>query len=71
MGALPQLFAATAPEAEGGDFIGPSMMHMRGYPRKVRAKAEAYYVGGMQRLWQVSEDLTGVHYTALAQAAAV
>ena len=67
MGALPQLFAATAPEAKGCDFIGPNFFNMRGYPKKVRANEEAYNEAIADRLWEVSEDLTGVRYEALNQ----
>ncbi|MFP5305026.1 MAG: oxidoreductase, partial [Gammaproteobacteria bacterium] len=36
MGALPTLYAATAADVHGGDFIGPGgWQQMRGYPRKV------------------------------------
>lgn len=65
MGALPQLYAAIAPEANGCDFIGPNFFNMRGYPKKVRANEDAYNEGIAARLWAVSEELTGVRYTAL------
>lgn len=70
MGALPQLFAATAPQANGCDFIGPNFMGLRGYPKKVRANKDAYDETIAKRLWEASEALTGVRYTALEQAAA-
>ena len=41
-GALPQLYAATMPDVQGGEFWGPHFMHMRGYPKAVQAKADAY-----------------------------
>jgi hypothetical protein len=68
MGALPQLFAATSPEANGGDFIGPNFMNTRGYPKKVRPNKDAYDADIARRLWEMSESLTGVHYAALEQA---
>jgi hypothetical protein len=40
-------------------------METRGYPVKVRAKAQAYDVATAQRLSEISEDLTGVHYDLL------
>jgi NAD(P)-dependent dehydrogenase (short-subunit alcohol dehydrogenase family) len=62
-GALPSLYAATAPGVEGGDYYGPDGFNeMRGHPKKVRASADAYDPEIGLRLWRVSEELTGVHY---------
>jgi NAD(P)-dependent dehydrogenase (short-subunit alcohol dehydrogenase family) len=62
-GALPQLYAATAPGVEGGDYYGPDgRREMRGHPTKVRAKSAAYDAEIGSRLWEVSEELTGVRY---------
>jgi NAD(P)-dependent dehydrogenase (short-subunit alcohol dehydrogenase family) len=58
-GALPQLYAATMPDVQGGDFWGPHLV-MRGYPKRVRAKSDAYDPQIAARLWAVSEELTGV-----------
>ena len=58
MGALPQLFAATSPEAVGGGHYGPSQLGgLRGWPVPVRVAPAALDTGLRQRLWQVSEDL--------------
>ncbi|WJV45441.1 oxidoreductase [Streptomyces flavofungini] len=63
-GALPQLYAATAPEAQGGDFIGPDgPAELRGAPKRVRLSPEATNPETATRLWTLSEDLTGVHFT--------
>jgi NAD(P)-dependent dehydrogenase (short-subunit alcohol dehydrogenase family) len=63
MGALPTLFAATVPEIPGGTFIGPDgFMEQRGYPHVVSATSKAYDEDVWRRLWDVSEQLTGVHY---------
>jgi NAD(P)-dependent dehydrogenase (short-subunit alcohol dehydrogenase family) len=63
MGALPTLYAATAPDVRGGDYIGPGgLAKMRGYPIKVRAGAHAHDTVTAQRLWMASEELTGVQY---------
>jgi NAD(P)-dependent dehydrogenase (short-subunit alcohol dehydrogenase family) len=71
MGALPTLYAATAPDVAGGDYIGPlGLGKMRGYPGKVRSSARSYDVATAQRLWQVSTQLTGVPYTGLTKAVA-
>lgn len=66
MGALTQLFAATASEANGCDYISPSFMGMRGHPKKAKANQTAYDEATAKRLWQVSEELTGITYPELA-----
>lgn len=66
MGALPTLYAATAPDVRGGDYIGPSgFAEQAGYPKKVRATARAHDPTAQRRLWEMSEQLTGVRYGAL------
>ncbi len=66
MGALPTLFAATAPAVKGGDYVGPGgFMEQRGYPVKVRSNAASYDVATARRLWEGSSDLTGVDYALL------
>ena len=63
-GALPTLRAATDPEADGGDYYGPDgFMQMRGYPTRVDMVKKALDPADAARLWQLSEDLTGVHYS--------
>ncbi len=63
MGALPTLFAAVSPTLHGGEYIGPDgFMEMRGYPMVAKSNAESYDVSVAQRLWTVSEQLTGVQY---------
>jgi NAD(P)-dependent dehydrogenase (short-subunit alcohol dehydrogenase family) len=62
-GALPQLYAATAPGVEGGDFIGPDgIRELRGKPTKVQPTRRARDEDTGRRLWEVSEKLTGVSY---------
>ncbi|MFE1266450.1 oxidoreductase [Streptomyces sp. NPDC058758] len=62
-GALPQLYAATAPEAAGGDFIGPDGPgELRGSPVRVKPSAAAADPETGRRLWDLSEELTGVRY---------
>jgi NAD(P)-dependent dehydrogenase (short-subunit alcohol dehydrogenase family) len=66
MGSLPTLYAATAPDVQGGDYIGPDgWFEMRGYPRRVEAMAAAHSEADAARLWSVSEEITHVHYAAL------
>ncbi len=63
MGALPTLYAATVPEVRGGDYIGPDGLgEMRGHPTKVRSSARSKDREAAQRLWEISEKLTGVRY---------
>ncbi|MEV7807931.1 oxidoreductase [Microbispora sp. NPDC088329] len=62
-GALPQLFAATAPDVRGGQFFGPSgFMETRGRVVEVRPSTEAADPGVGRRLWTAAEALTGVTY---------
>jgi NAD(P)-dependent dehydrogenase (short-subunit alcohol dehydrogenase family) len=62
-GALPQLYAATMADVEGGDFIGPDgPFEARGRPTRVQPVERARDPGVGRRLWEVSEELTGVRY---------
>jgi NAD(P)-dependent dehydrogenase (short-subunit alcohol dehydrogenase family) len=62
-GALPQLYAATAPVVEGGEFIGPAGFgEFRGPPKVVEPVARARDRDAARRLWEVSEELTGIAY---------
>lgn len=64
MGALPTLYAATADDVNGCDYIGPTGLGgMRGAPGKVASNRLSHDVALAQRLWAVSEQLTGVTYT--------
>lgn len=66
MGALPTLYAATAPEVQGGEYYGPDgLMEMRGYPKKVSSTELSYQKDLAEALWSVSEKLTGVQYSSL------
>jgi NAD(P)-dependent dehydrogenase (short-subunit alcohol dehydrogenase family) len=63
MGALPTLRAATDPGVLGGQYYGPSGPgQTRGYPRPVTSSRQSYNTPIQQRLWAVSEELTGVTY---------
>lgn len=60
MGALPTLYAATAPDVAGGDYIGPDgFQQLRGYPTKVGCRRAARHAPTAQRLWTLSESLVG------------
>jgi NAD(P)-dependent dehydrogenase (short-subunit alcohol dehydrogenase family) len=64
MGALPQLYAAVDVHAKPSSYYGPER-DTRGYPVEVRASDSAYDEADAKRLWEVSEELTGVRYDAL------
>ncbi len=62
-GALPQLYAATAPEARSGDLIGPDGRgELRGAPTRVELGPSATDTATGRRLWEVSEGSTGVRF---------
>lgn len=62
-GALPTLYAATSHEAEGGEYYGPDGFYEAwGYPTKASSTRRSQNLESGQRLWDVSEQLTGVHY---------
>ncbi|CAM5716951.1 SDR family NAD(P)-dependent oxidoreductase OS=Streptomyces alboniger OX=132473 GN=CP975_01405 PE=3 SV=1 [Streptomyces alboniger] len=64
-GALPTLYAATAPGVRPDSFTGPAVLGWRGAPaRSWRARWTLDDVAG-ERLWAASEGLTGVAYDAL------
>ncbi len=66
-GALPTLCAACAPELPSGAYLGPDGPgERRGYPRLVVPSAAALDPAIAARLWQVSEELTGVSYPRLS-----
>ena len=70
-GALPTLYAATVPGLPGGAFIGPDGIgEARGNPHVVTGAGKAYDEDTGRRLWEVSEELTGVSYEFPAVAAA-
>jgi NAD(P)-dependent dehydrogenase (short-subunit alcohol dehydrogenase family) len=63
MGALPSLYAATYPGLEGGSYIGPDGIgELRGHPHLVSPSRAARDGQVAARLWEVSEDLTGVRF---------
>jgi NAD(P)-dependent dehydrogenase (short-subunit alcohol dehydrogenase family) len=63
MGALPTLRAATDPAVIGGQYYGPGGRgEMRGYPKLVSSSPDSHDQAAQQRLWTVSEELTGVTF---------
>lgn len=62
-GAIPTLFAATAPEAQGGAYYGPTGTNeMRGPLGIASVPAAARDAATAARLWDATEALTGVHF---------
>ena len=60
MGALPQLYAAAAPEADPQTFHGPGgFANLKGHPGACRPVPAAQNAADCQRLWQVSAELCG------------
>jgi NAD(P)-dependent dehydrogenase (short-subunit alcohol dehydrogenase family) len=63
MGALPTLRAATDPGVLGGQCFGPDGLGgLRGYPKVVASSDQSHNAALQRRLWEVSEELTGVVY---------
>jgi NAD(P)-dependent dehydrogenase (short-subunit alcohol dehydrogenase family) len=62
-GAWPTLYAATTPDLPGGSYVGPNgFLEQRGNPKLVGSSSAARDEDTARRLWEVSEELTGVHY---------
>ena len=62
MGALPTLYAATG-DIPGASYVGPDGFHeQRGHPTLVGCSEDARHDGTARRLWDLSEDLTGVTF---------
>jgi NAD(P)-dependent dehydrogenase (short-subunit alcohol dehydrogenase family) len=69
-GALPTLYAAVA-DVPPNSFAGPDgLMEMRGKPKLVGRSKAAKDADVARRLWDVSEELTGVRFALGAAAAA-
>jgi len=61
MGALPQLYAATSPDARGGQYYGPDRFNgYRGHPAEARMTSEARDDLAANRLWELTIKLTGI-----------
>ena len=63
MGALPTLYAATAPDVHGSEYFGPDGKgQMRGYPVKVQSSKRSRDMVVASMLWEVSEEMTGIRW---------
>lgn len=66
MGALPTIRAAVDPDVTGGQYFGPNgFMEMTGYPIIVPSNAASHNKNDARQLWQISEELTGIHFSQL------
>ncbi|MFD4273719.1 SDR family oxidoreductase [Streptomyces cyaneofuscatus] len=64
---LPALYAGTAPHSRGGAFYGPKGPgHMGGPPAEQKLYSRLTGIDEARRVWEVSEELTGVRFTDLA-----
>ena len=62
MGALPTLYAATQ-DIPGGSYVGPDgFQEQRGHPKLVGRSGRASDAAVAGRLWELSEELTGVSF---------
>jgi NAD(P)-dependent dehydrogenase (short-subunit alcohol dehydrogenase family) len=62
-GALPILYAATAPQAQPGGYYGPARLgETRGDPAPSVIYPQAAHTLAAARLWTLSEELTGVSF---------
>ena len=59
VGALPIVRAAVDPGAKGGEYYGPQLMVL-GYPVRETPSRRARNMADARRLWEKSENLTGV-----------
>ena len=63
--ALPALLAATGTDAQGGQFYGPKGRgNLRGAPAQQELWAPLRSMDDARRLWEVSERLVGVRFSA-------
>ena len=64
MGALPTLYAATAPEVRGGQYFGPSgLLELGGNPQQAASSERSHSLEDAWKLWKASEELTGVKFS--------
>jgi NAD(P)-dependent dehydrogenase (short-subunit alcohol dehydrogenase family) len=69
-GAKPTLRAALEPAARGGEYYGPNgRWQYTGEPVRVESSERSHDAGDRRRLWEVSEELTGVRYDLPATSA--
>jgi NAD(P)-dependent dehydrogenase (short-subunit alcohol dehydrogenase family) len=62
MGALPEIRASVDSEVKGGEYYGPEGRY-GGYPVQVESNGDSHNEEDAEKLWEVSESLTGVKFT--------
>lgn len=62
MGALPLLRATVDPEVKGGEYFNPGGRRNTGYPVRAESSEASYNEKDAKKLWEISEELTGVSY---------
>jgi NAD(P)-dependent dehydrogenase (short-subunit alcohol dehydrogenase family) len=66
MGALPIIRAAVDTDANGGQYYGPDGKNERGgFPVVVSSSEASHNQADAQKLWEVSEELTGITFNPL------
>lgn len=61
-GALPQIRASVDENAKGGEYYGPHK-GMKGYPVVVESNDKSHNEADAKKLWEVSEEITGVKFS--------
>ena len=65
MGVLPEIRAAVDADVKGGQYYGPDgKREMKGYPVLVESTEASHNENDAHKLWELSEKLTGVSFTA-------
>jgi NAD(P)-dependent dehydrogenase (short-subunit alcohol dehydrogenase family) len=68
VGALATLRAAADPSARAGEYFGPAGWHgYTGYPVRAESADRSHDAQSRRRLWQVSEEMTGVTFPGLSR----
>lgn len=62
-GALPQIRASVDPDVKGGEYYGPAGFgEMKGDPVLVKSNNASHDTEDAKKLWEVSQNLTGIKY---------
>ncbi|MDX1802802.1 MAG: oxidoreductase [Alcanivorax sp.] len=67
MGCYPSVYAATSEQVESGEYYGPNgCFEAAGYPAPARVRKRAKDQQLAERLWDVSEEMTGIRFLDVA-----
>jgi NAD(P)-dependent dehydrogenase (short-subunit alcohol dehydrogenase family) len=62
-GTLPEVRASVAPDVKGAEYYGPQGFNeMGGYPVLVKSTADSHNETDANKLWEISEKLTGIKF---------